>query len=661
MARPRNSRNALAWQAAVILLPVIALAALGAFYLRQDRLLVRHEAEERARMLAQEIAQKLWRGLTNSAGLGEEYAFRIDDDGALLSPLSYQRAPEPRPLDLAKLTAEQTGLWQQSDAAALGRLLEADVPVDFQAVANYRYAATLAAERRLGEAYEVFRGVYQRFPRAVSEAGLPVALMAGLRALELPSESSSTKWARPLSWDILCRLGIAEPSALTPMIFERAARSGALPDSRLREHREQWETHEALRELYRASRDQLSSPEEAPIFWIRSGAERWLASRVDEQTTNHWIVCRQIDGAAKAPMLRTTNSSLDGLRAMRVTVGSEAQITPASLAGVLPPDVIPNYLSLGLVAASEPVILTPTAPVLAAAAHAEKGRDLLKVSLHLARPELLYARQRQRVVWFGLLIAVSIVAALVGLGSAWRNFQKQERLAELKDNFVSSVSHELRAPIASVRLMAEGLERGRVPDPEKQREYHHFIVQECQRLSALIQNVLDFSRIDQGRKQYEFESADVLRLVRETVKAMEPTAAERQIVLGLPPAAESSLNAVVDARAIQQALINLIDNAVKHSSPGSEVTVNVCAQKAAAQPMLEISVEDHGEGIPKAEQERIFERFYRVGSELRRQTPGAGIGLSIVKHIVDAHGGRVRVESEPGKGSRFTIEIPLKG
>src|SRR6185436_11841788 len=134
--------------------------------------------------------------------------------------------------------------------------------------------------------------------------------------------------------------------------------------------------------------------------------------------------------------------------------------------------------------------------------------------------------------------------------SLWRNFRRQLRLAELKDNFVSSVSHELRAPIASVRLMAEGLERGRVHEPAKQREYFRFILQECRRLSALIQNVLDFSRIDQGRKEYEFEPSDVLRLVDETVRGMEPTAAERHIQLRFTPP-PSPVNATLDARAIQ--------------------------------------------------------------------------------------------------------------
>ena len=130
-------------------------------------------------------------------------------------------------------------------------------------------------------------------------------------------------------------------------------------------------------------------------------------------------------------------------------------------------------------------------------------------------------------------MAVSAAAALIGLLAAWRAFRQQLQLNELKSNFVSSVSHELRAPIASVRLMAENLEGGKIPEPRKQKEYFGFIVQECRRLSALIENVLDFSRIEQGRKQYEFEPTDVVALVRTTVKLMEPNAAEKGVRLGI--------------------------------------------------------------------------------------------------------------------------------
>src|SRR5262249_11074791 len=161
-----------------------------------------------------------------------------------------------------------------------------------------------------------------------------------------------------------------------------------------------------------------------------------------------------------------------------------------------------------------------------------------------------------------LVIAISIVSALVGLVTAWRLFVRQQQLSEMKSNFVSSVSHELRAPIASVRLMAESLGRGKIQESQKQHEYFGFIVQECRRLSALIENVLDFSRIEQGRKQYEFEPIDLVALTRETTRSMEPYAAEKGVQLkveigGLTPLG-SGIEAELDGRAIQQALVNLI-------------------------------------------------------------------------------------------------------
>jgi len=271
-----------------------------------------------------------------------------------------------------------------------------------------------------------------------------------------------------------------------------------------------------------------------------------------------------------------------------------------------------------------------------------------------------------RVILAGL-VGASAFAALIGVAASWHAFRRQLRLNELKSSFVSSVSHELRAPIASVRLLAESLARGKVPEASKQQQYFRFIIQECCRLSALIENVLDFSRIEQGRKQYDFEPTDLVALAQQTLKVMETYASERgvRLILRLPisQSAAPQIQPSADGKALQQALINLIDNALKHSPEGGTVTVGLEAHDPQSKDRkdalpIHLWVEDRGEGIPVPEQERIFERFYRSGSELRRRTQGVGIGLSIVKHIVEAHRGRVAVRSAPGQGSRFTIELP---
>jgi len=412
---------------------------------------------------------------------------------------------------------------------------------------------------------------------------------------------------------------------------------------------------------------------------VSSASNRyWLAARYrDEAREGYWIVCRalgfwQPSGAAlSAPLLEElTRMLLPPPRWLGYSV---------AIAGV--PVVSSNSLeslilsTTGKNGGSDWVRTSwPMAPeILASAARLDHGVEMLRVNLHFLSPQMFYARQRTRGLLFSGLILVATAAALVGLFSARLAFLRQQQLSELKGNFVSSVSHELRAPIASVRLLAESLQRGTVTDPAKQGEYFGFIVQECRRLSSLIENVLNFARIDQGRKQYEFEPTDVLALLRQTFQLMEPTAGEKQLQLKLELPGEQLARLaalapapLLDGQAIQQALINLIDNALKHSPSGQTVTLGMgipepsSTEPPAPAPTLELFVADHGAGVPPEEHERIFERFYRRGSELRRETQGIGIGLSIVKHVAEAHGGRVQLQSEPGCGSRFTLLLPLR-
>jgi signal transduction histidine kinase len=253
------------------------------------------------------------------------------------------------------------------------------------------------------------------------------------------------------------------------------------------------------------------------------------------------------------------------------------------------------------------------------------------------------------------LSTIWVIVSLAMLG-AWLISRKYARLAELESNFIASVSHELRTPVASIGVLAERLESGKVQSPEQVAEYHRLIAREGRRLAALIDNVLDFSRIEQGRKDYEFEEIDFHRLVSETIALLNPYAEEMnlkfELNLDLP---EDGLTPRADAIAIRQMLMNLVDNAIKFTPSGGTIRVSLGTVDGG----IALTVEDTGPGIPKEERHRIFDRFYRSDNSLTRETTGAGIGLSIVHHIVHGHGGTIQAQSGETGGARFVVKLPI--
>lgn len=232
---------------------------------------------------------------------------------------------------------------------------------------------------------------------------------------------------------------------------------------------------------------------------------------------------------------------------------------------------------------------------------------------------------------------------------------KEMALARLKSDFVSNVSHELRTPLALIRLYAETLELGRITTPEKKQQYYRIIRKEGERLTALINNILDFSRIEAGHKEYEFRETDIAELVRNTLDSyryqieQHGFELEETIDAGIPPMK-------LDREAIARALVNLINNALKYSSDEKFLGVKLYRDNG----VVKLEVTDHGIGIGRQEQSKIFEKFYRAGDPLVHNTKGSGLGLSLVRHISQAHGGDITVESTPGKGSKFTFSLPVK-
>ncbi|MEZ5329216.1 MAG: HAMP domain-containing sensor histidine kinase [Verrucomicrobiales bacterium] len=243
-------------------------------------------------------------------------------------------------------------------------------------------------------------------------------------------------------------------------------------------------------------------------------------------------------------------------------------------------------------------------------------------------------------------------AGLVLLG-VWLVYRKHMKLAALQADFIASVSHELRTPVAGISALAERLEAGKVTGEADLRQYHRFIAREGRRLAALIDNVLDFSRIEQDRKQYVFRPLDYSKLVSEVVALLRGHAEEKGVRLVEDVRGnEDSTVPNGDAVAMRQVLVNLLDNAIKFTPSGGMVTVLLEPVGTAG---LRLAVTDSGPGIAGGEIKRIFDRFYRADNGLTRETTGAGIGLSIVKAIVEAHGGTVSARNERGGGATFEV------
>ncbi|HET7747003.1 MAG TPA: HAMP domain-containing sensor histidine kinase [Vicinamibacteria bacterium] len=255
----------------------------------------------------------------------------------------------------------------------------------------------------------------------------------------------------------------------------------------------------------------------------------------------------------------------------------------------------------------------------------------------------------------GTLALIGFIDLMLGAGLylVYGNLRREAHLSRLKSDFVANVSHELKTPLALIRLFAETLELGRVPTEEKARQYYRVINKESQRLTQLINNILDFSRIEAGRKEYRFAPTDVARVVREVIESyrfqieQQGFALAMEIEDGLPPI-------MADHEALGQAVLNLVNNAIKYSSEVKSIAVAVRKDDDT----IRVSVTDRGIGIPKGEHKKIFEKFYRGEDSLVHETKGSGLGLSLVRHIMEAHGGHVVVESTPGKGSTFSLVLP---
>ena len=257
-------------------------------------------------------------------------------------------------------------------------------------------------------------------------------------------------------------------------------------------------------------------------------------------------------------------------------------------------------------------------------------------------------------LYFASLGLVFLIAAS-GAYLLWRDVRRDVQLAEMRSQFVSSVSHELKTPLTAIRMFAETLRMRPASEAIAREEYLDTIVNESERLSRLVDNVLDFSKIEQGRKLYRLQPTSIAAVMQAVVRAAQYPL--QQAGFTLQVAVDEALPPVnADADALQQAVLNLVMNAVKYSAGRREIQIEARRDAGA----VVLAVRDYGIGISAEHRNRIFERFYRVPSAENQRTPGAGLGLTLVAHIAQAHGGDVTVESAPGAGSLFALRLPVE-
>ena len=277
-----------------------------------------------------------------------------------------------------------------------------------------------------------------------------------------------------------------------------------------------------------------------------------------------------------------------------------------------------------------------------------------EVAVYLLDPARLGNAAQTARLTLGLLILLLVLAIAIGSWLIVADLRRQLTLARQKTDFVSNVSHELKTPLTSIRMFAEMLAENRVAEPDKRRQFHQIIASEASRLTRLINNVLDFARLERGEKKYSFAECDVTALVAETVGAYRPhlESAGFALACDLP---SGPLPVKGDRDALAQVLVNLLSNAEKYSVEKKEIAVRAKSENG----FIAVQVLDRGAGVPRGCEEKIFEQFFRAHDSLSSGIQGSGLGLTLARQIARAHGGDVMSAGRDGGGSCFTLRLRL--
>jgi two-component system, OmpR family, phosphate regulon sensor histidine kinase PhoR len=261
---------------------------------------------------------------------------------------------------------------------------------------------------------------------------------------------------------------------------------------------------------------------------------------------------------------------------------------------------------------------------------------------------------QQRALTNILLIGLLTVVLILGVWFVYRNIKKEVELAQIKSDFVSNVSHELRTPLSLISMFSETLEMDRIKTEEKKKEYYSIISQEASRLSKIVNSILNFSKMEAGKRQFNFVDSYLNDVVENVYHSYKFHLEQKGFTFNILK--DETIPIIkIDEEAVSEAIVNLVDNAVKYSANNKEITLRTGLKSN----YTFIEVEDKGIGIPEKDQRKIFDKFFRVSAGNTHNVKGSGLGLNIVKYIMDAHKGKIELTSEINKGSKFRLLFPL--
>ena len=609
----QRSRRTAFVSLAFAVLPALILGFVGVSYLRHEKAIAEKELNNSAQSFAAKITKRLRDGYS-------EYLDSTEVRNRMVSLKSLRQF---------EMTTDPP--------------TEADLEA-WQSYQNFVLSGT-------ADSMNTLRTQLPSFRNARTPAGLPLYPIAQLQLARFAMQSGDTKTGIGTIRALLESTVISQPSPVSELILARVSDLAEAADCREEVEFDKWvsifSAKTETRKILQRNRDYLDRfGSEYP--WFEDESRRFFPAM---QAGGMVVVLsktelEELAGSALSDILPIGRSYRYPL-AFRLQLAGES-ITPSPLNQ---PGVRQNWFAENGI---DPI------------SHNQSGPDLILTemgtpfTLRITSADYkgFQNSMRKRTVQQGSFLAFVMACLGFGVWKTWRTLEMQRTLTERQSNLISSISHELRSPVSGIRLLAEKLAGTKSKDDDREK-YSLLIAKESGRLSALIENILDAGQIADGRKIYQFEWTNLSELARDTVERVRPLAeSESRRITYQPDDAKVEISAEVDPVAVQQALTNLIDNALKFSGPGKGITVTL--ESLSDSDSVRLAVADEGIGIEEADQSKIFDLFYRAGTELQRETTGTGLGLHLVQHIVQSHGGTITVQSKPGEGSTFEIIIPRK-